>query len=361
MKKSTFIVFLFFTQIISAQQLNLVSDLDASINETSGLILMNGRMITHNDSGTEARLYEIDTTNGDVLRSVFVANAQNIDWEDITQDDSFIYLGDFGNNNGTRTDLKIYKIAKNDYLTAANDTVYADSIQFSYAEQTDFTAAPFATNYDVEAMISFQDSLYIFTKNWGNHRSYVYALSKIPGTYYLPMVDSLETQGLVTGADYDSLSNTISLVGYTFTSSFLFQINGFSGANFSSTNMDRYNLTLPNGYSYQTEGIVHASSDYLYISSENGQGGNQGLYSLSLETFVGTETLKNNEFKVFPNPVKNKLNILGEFDYVELYDSLRHKVVTTKKHSLSLRKLPAGRYSLYIYGKNLSIRPIIKE
>ncbi len=362
MKTVSFILGLFLTQTVSAQQLNLVTNLDSIISETSGLIFFNGRLITHNDSGTEPKLYEVDTINGDILRTVVVANAQNVDWEDITQDNQFIYIGDFGNNDGTRTDLKIYKIDKNDYLTTVNDTVYADTIQFSYLEQTDFTPAPFATNFDAEAMISFEDSLYIFTKNWDNAKSDIYAIPKISGNYSVARIDNIESQGFVTGADYDANSNTVSLIGYTLTSSFLFQIEDFDGVDFTSSEMNRYNLSLPNGYSYQTEGIVYSSSDYLYASSENGQGGNQGLYSLSMSSFVGVELLENDEIIVFPNPVKSKLSISGEFDYVELYDSLGHKILTTKKNTFSVKKLPAGRYSLYIYNKeNLSIRPIIKE
>ena len=346
------------SQIIFSQQLNLVTGLNDTINETSGLLLINGKLITHNDSGTSSDLYEIDSITGSITRTVHISNAQNVDWEDITSDENYIYIGDFGNNTGTRTDLKVYRISKNDFLNTVNDTVIADTILFSYAQQTDFTSATFATNFDAEAMISLEDSLYIFSKNWGNARSYVYALPKIPGTYSLSITDSLETQGFVTGADYDPVSNSIVLVGYTFTSSFLFQMSGFSGSSFSSGDMNRYNLALPNGYSYQTEGICFQSNNYLYISSETGQGGTTGLYSLAFNSFVGYQLLENDEILVYPNPVSNKITIKGEFDHVELYDSLGHRMLTTTKNHFSVRKFPSGNYSLYIYGNQLSIKKI---
>jgi hypothetical protein len=33
-----------------------------------------------------------------VLRTVAITNATNVDWEDIAQDASYIYIGDIGNN-----------------------------------------------------------------------------------------------------------------------------------------------------------------------------------------------------------------------------------------------------------------------
>jgi len=361
MKKILLLALLICSQITFSQQFNLVTPLNDTVSETSGLLFMNGKLITHNDSGNASELYEIDSITGLIARTVHISNAQNVDWEDITHDDNYIYIGDFGNNTGSRTDLKVYRISKNDFFNTVNDTVLADTIQFSYAEQTDFTPAPFATNFDAEAMISFEDSLYIFSKNWGNARSYVYALPKTPGTYSLSIIDSIETQGFVAGADYDSSSNTIVLVGYTFTSSFLFQLSAFSGTSFSSGDMNRYNLTLPNGYSYQTEGVCFSSSNYLYFSSETGQGGTTGLYSLALNSFVGYQLLENDTILVYPNPVRNKVTLNGDFTHVELYDSTGKMVLTTKQDHFSVRKLLPGNYSLYIYGNQLSIKKLIKK
>ncbi|MCD6544741.1 MAG: hypothetical protein J7K34_09555 [Flavobacteriaceae bacterium] len=68
----------------------------------SGIINFDGRIITHNDSGGEHALYEIDILNGSVKRTVIIKNAQNKDWEDICQDDNFIYICDIGNNSNNR-------------------------------------------------------------------------------------------------------------------------------------------------------------------------------------------------------------------------------------------------------------------
>ena len=154
------------------QQLTFLTILQDSIKETSGLIYLNQKLITLNDTG-EPALYEIDSISGEVFRKVIISNATNYDWEDICYDSTYIYIGDFG-NVGSRTDLKIYRLSISSYLTTLNDTVTVDTIQFSYSDQTDFTPAQFTTNYDAEALISYNDSLYIFTKNWGNYWQVTY-------------------------------------------------------------------------------------------------------------------------------------------------------------------------------------------
>ena len=132
-----------FTQSCST---NAITVLDPTVKETSGLIFFDGKLVTHNDSGDNPNLYEIDTVSGAVTRTVSISNASNIDWEDIAQDDDYIYVGDFGNNNGNRGDLIIYKIAKADFNTQTSVT--ADSILIQYAAQTNFTSRPNANNYD---------------------------------------------------------------------------------------------------------------------------------------------------------------------------------------------------------------------
>jgi putative lipase involved disintegration of autophagic bodies len=85
-------------------------ELPSEIKETSGLLLIDGKIITHNDRGDAANLYEIDSLSGNLLRTIRITNATNEDWEDLAEDENHIYIGDFGNNDGNRTNLRIYKI-----------------------------------------------------------------------------------------------------------------------------------------------------------------------------------------------------------------------------------------------------------
>ena len=93
-----------FPLLVSGQQVFVLSALQDSIKETSGLIYLNQKLITHNDSEGRPALYELDSITGNVTRTVAVTNATNIDWEDIDYDSTYLYIGDFG-NDGSRTDL----------------------------------------------------------------------------------------------------------------------------------------------------------------------------------------------------------------------------------------------------------------
>ena len=59
--------------------------LPAVLSESSGAVFFNGRFISHNDSGNENKLYELDTATGLILRTVHIQNAVNSDWEDLAQ------------------------------------------------------------------------------------------------------------------------------------------------------------------------------------------------------------------------------------------------------------------------------------
>ena len=66
-----------------------------------------------------------------------ITGVENYDWEEISSDSLFIYVGDFGNNvNGNRTDLHILRIEKNSLLI---NSPVIDTISFTYSDQTDFT------------------------------------------------------------------------------------------------------------------------------------------------------------------------------------------------------------------------------
>ena len=71
------------------QQIVLVTHLQDSIQESSGLIYLNQKLITHNDSGGESALYELDSISGNVTRRVIIKNATNTDWEDICYDSNY--------------------------------------------------------------------------------------------------------------------------------------------------------------------------------------------------------------------------------------------------------------------------------
>jgi len=177
-----------------------ICDLSKKVNETSGIIYFDEALWTFNDSGGKPEIYRIDAKSGKVNRTVVIGNAKNNDWEDITMDDEYIYIGELGNNWGNRKGLVIYKISQKDIISGKSE-VEAELIQFSYTDQISFEIRNRKHNFDCESVISYEDSLILFSKNWEDHNTRMYKLPKKAGTYELSPLDSFSAGGLITGAD----------------------------------------------------------------------------------------------------------------------------------------------------------------
>ena len=234
--------------------------LSDTIKESSGLIYMDNQLWTHNDSGNEAKLYQIDTNSGEILKTVTINNASNIDWEDISYDDNYIYIGDFGNNNGDRSDLKIYKIVRDELNT--EDSIDAEVINFNYSDQTQLGDRDF----DCEAMVVHKDKLYLFSKDWNDFQTRLYVLDTQAGTQTANYIESFNIQGLVTGATFNSELNTLLLSTY----STRLNVSIWSFSNFNNNFFDGESkqLILTPPLQAQVEGITFIDNNHLYLSSE---------------------------------------------------------------------------------------------
>jgi hypothetical protein len=189
-----------------------------------------------------------------------------VDWEDITQDSKYFYIGDIGNNtHGNRKDLKIYRVSKS--AINKKDTVTASVINFSYEDQTNFASQPNnSTDFDCEALIAYNDSLFLFSKNWITNKTRLYKLPKKPGKYTAVKIGELDVQGLITGAEIVAAKRTIVLTGYTsLLQPFIYLLYDFSGNNFFDANKRK--ITLNESFT-QTEGICAKSSTTFLISNE---------------------------------------------------------------------------------------------
>ena len=284
--------------------------LNPIITESSGIVFTDGKMWTHNDSGNPNEIYSVDTTDGHTIQTVTIDNFSNIDWEDITADSGYIYIGDHGNNNGSRTDLRVLKVKKADIGSGASVHVNAEAISFAYTDQTNFT--PSSThNFDCEALISIKDSLYIFTKDRGDLKTRVYKMPKVPGSYNLSPYTNFNVGGLITGADYDSINKQIVLVGYLsgHANSFLWFLNNYQGDMFFSGNKRR--IEIGNGQEWQTEGVCFISSGHFFISCETAGNINASLFTGD-KTWLGPAAVKTNyvsHIRLSPNPFRDMLQI----------------------------------------------------
>ncbi len=343
--------------------------LPKNLIESSGAIFFNNKLITHNDSGGENKLFELDTISGLVTRTVTISNATNVDWEDITQDDTSIYVGDIGNNNGNRTDLKIYKINKTDFLNTTSVT--AETIAFSYASQTDFTANPNNTEWDSETLVSFDETnLLLFSKNWVDGITKAYLVPKAQGVYTLSVLSTtLNSGGLISGGAYNPLTKKLFLVGYTeILRSFVWVSENFNGNDiFSGTNTQ----TLLSSFGFeQTEAITFVNENRYFITSESFNISPISDYAKLISFSTNDVALSSegaiieNDIVLYPNPVDTFLNIRSEnVNSIEIYDTKLVQLYKGNSMSVDMNIFNQGIYIVKINLKNgaSQIKKIVKR
>jgi len=334
--------------------------LATSISETSGLIHWNDRLWTHNDN-TDVNVYSLDTL-GNTVQTYSLSGTANTDWEEIAHDTDYVYLGDFGNNaNGNRTDLKIFRIEKTSILL---NSPVVDTIRFSYSDQSDFSpTGANNTDFDCEAFIVTQDSIFLFTKQWVSNKTSLYALSKKPGSHISKLRSAFDVQGLITGAVYLESKRLIVLSGYSnFLQPFVYLLYDFKGADYFGGNKRKISVSLP---FHQVEGIVTDNGLKYYISNESISQPPliipQKLHTLDLSSFLNnyingitgiSEKENENSFLIFPDPAGNAIHIRCNAALVgaiyTIYDQAGKAVLTgeliAENTSVRLSNLSAGSY-----------------
>ena len=202
--------------------------------------------------------------SGNIFHAYPLNGIPNRDWEEISQDDNYVYIGDFGNNSGNRTDLRIFRISKNSF---AGNSPAIDSIKFSYSNQVDFSSGSNYTDFDCEAFIISKDSIYLFTKQWISKKTSIYSLPKNHGSYSAKLRSSFDIDGLITGAVYLESERIIALSGYSdMLDPFVYLLYDFQGSGFFTGNKRKIALLIPY---HQTEGIAASNAIKYYISNEH--------------------------------------------------------------------------------------------
>jgi hypothetical protein len=211
-------------------------------------------------------LYNINK-EGNIVRAIYLNN-RNTDWEDLSQDDEGnFYIGDFGNNLNKRNDLLIYKIPPPDSIS--EKIVNCEIISFQYPDQHDFPPTPRDKNFDMEAMVCYGNSIYLFSKNQTKpYTAYskMYRLPNTAGHYTAVLVDSVylgpghQYNSWVTGADLSPDKKTLALL--THDKVWLFSC--FNGDSF----FNGKKKTIELNHFSQKEGICFVDNETLLLSDE---------------------------------------------------------------------------------------------
>ena len=213
------------------------------ISEMSGIVRnpLDGSFWVHNDSGDEPRLFALDAegrvqipeslgddfhgeepeTGREPWPGVFIENAVNQDWEDVTSDGTNLYIADTGNNRNARRDLGIYVVP----WESLRNTQTASATRFipvHYPEQTGFP--PLERHFDSESLFFADGSLYAITK----HRESFPNQRMQPGAnlYRLDSQSESESNALTlidhhpeltaaTAAELSPDGNTLAVLSYT--------------------------------------------------------------------------------------------------------------------------------------------------
>lgn len=281
MKKIFLVLAVTISALSPAQQSSLlkikkyrICELEESVRESSGLNLVNGKLYTFNDSGNTPELFELDKKTGKII-NILKINGKNKDWEALANDGAHFYIGDFGNNGGTRKDLEIYKVPVD---ASSGDSLRL--ISFEYPEQQEFVPKYSETDFDAEAMVYLNGKIHLFTKEWGARSTTHYLIDpEIPGKQKAEKTETYKTGFMVTDASY--FDRKLYLIGYTKKTEVFLDVFKETGAGlFFEENPRRYYLgsALSIG---QIEGIA-AGPDGIYISGEKFRsplgGGKQSLY-----------------------------------------------------------------------------------
>jgi hypothetical protein len=255
-----------------------VDPLSDSVIETSGLYFANGYLWTVNDKNGKPQLYRIDTVSNAVQQRVYLNGVINDDWEDISFDGTYFYVGDFGNNlTGGRTDLKIYKFPFSAIdINTATDTIQPNEIEtihFTYSDQPQ-PATPSGynnTRFDCEAMIVDNDKIHLFSKNWVDNTTTHYVINSIAaGNYVANAVETYPVGYLVTAAAKVAGQNTIVLLGYINSglgNHYLHILSDYRADSFFTGNKRRIDLGDATVMG-QSEGICFRNGKYGFISNE---------------------------------------------------------------------------------------------
>ena len=114
-------------------------------------------------------------SDGVIFHKIFISGSKNVDWEDLSSDGDFLYIGDIGNNRNQRKDLLVYRVPINNlwgfYYVDGKlnhnipDTVKAEPYALNYPDQMSFPPEERRMNFDSEALAYADGKLLILSKD----------------------------------------------------------------------------------------------------------------------------------------------------------------------------------------------------
>jgi hypothetical protein len=277
-----FICLLFGCEAKSPQsELDSKEVLTKPLNEISGMVADGNELWAITDK-PKAVVYKLNP-EGKVVQEVTIKNAKATDVEAVTKDDNYIYIGDIGDNEGDREERQVIKVSKSAIGTGKNPEVDGEVITFRFSDDV-MVDKKKKNNYDCEAILSFGDSLYVFTKRRTDLQTELFSLPKTAGSYIARSIGTFDTKGLVTDASINKQNNEVALTGYNkgHKYPFILLFTNFLGNNFLSGNMQRIELA-DKPWDWQIESITYNDKGEIYFACEETKEVKSTLYAIKRE------------------------------------------------------------------------------
>jgi len=261
--------------------------ISSELSEISGIENpIRSTYISINDSGDEPVVY-LMKNDGVVFHKMFIAGAKNIDWEDLSFDGDFLYIGDIGNNRNQRKDLVVYRVRLNNLLGYYDidgelnhnfpDTVKAEPYTLNYPDQMSFPPKENRLNFDSEALTYADGKLLILSKDRSKPYKGICKIyeADLSDPLKIKLLQEIKLKGLswltgsVTGCDY--LDNKLYVLTYK-------RLYVFGRTKGEFTLARKKNL----GILQQWEGICVESENEVTIVSEKSRLGKQKMKTIKL-------------------------------------------------------------------------------
>lgn len=241
-------------------------ELSKPLSEISGMVGDGDKLWAITDK-PKAILYKLNL-KGKVEQEISIKNVEATDIEAVTKDDEFVFLGDVGDNDGKREERQIIKIAKNKIGSKNKTELEGEVITFQFAN-SETVEKKKKNNYDCEAILSFKDSLYLFTKRREDLQTELFSLSKTPGKHVARSISIYNSHGLITDAAINNANNEVALIGYGKGHKFPFILlfTDFNGSNFFTNQCERIELA-DKPWDWQLESFTYNTDNKVYFACE---------------------------------------------------------------------------------------------
>jgi hypothetical protein len=260
-------------------QLKMLGDLPNTLKEVSGneFLPQTKAFWVLEDGGNSSKIYQL-STKGKVTRVLDIKKKNN-DWEDLTSDnEGNLYIGDFGNNNNERKNLKILKVAAKD--TSAKEATVIE-FEFEYENQDKFPPKKKFRFFDAESFFYFNNHFYVFTKSRVNKaygKTWLYKIPAIKGKHKAQLIGYYnncdDEDCWITSADISSDGKTVVLLSQK--NVLLF--SDFKNDDFLSGKVKK----IPLEHRSQKEGVCFKDVNTLLITDERSGGTGGNIYELKI-------------------------------------------------------------------------------